>query len=270
MSKQVPAVSTKLSVAVARSALLEGFRQAEGRNPTGNVLALLMAQSALETGNWQQIQNNNFGNLKTGSSWEGDWTTFPCGESGTSYPAGDPHCFFRSYPTPGAGAADYVRLLTRRAHWREGLLSGSPVEFNEALSRRDNEAGIYPYYTADPTRYGNLLLNRFERYGGLTADPKAQTDSGGSSVGEQPSGSSGSPARKPAFAEYPQGSTDLPTVRVGMVGLAVEVVQRALGAKPDGVFGPLTERAVMAKQNALNLLPDGIVGPKTWRGLVTR
>lgn len=56
-----------------------------------------------------------------------------------------------------------------------------------------------------------------------------------------------------------------PTLRRGSTGPAVEVIQRFLGLKPDGVFGPLTENAVRQYQKMRGLTVDGIVGGETWR-----
>ncbi len=53
------------------------------------------------------------------------------------------------------------------------------------------------------------------------------------------------------------------TVRVGSKGNTVSAVQRALGIASDGVFGPMTERAVKAWQAANDLTADGIIGPKS-------
>ncbi|MCL2527714.1 MAG: peptidoglycan-binding protein [Defluviitaleaceae bacterium] len=60
----------------------------------------------------------------------------------------------------------------------------------------------------------------------------------------------------------------------GMQGPSIKQVQErlnALGAVPqlaaDGVFGPLTERAVVAFQGQRNLNADGIVGAVTWNEL---
>lgn len=58
-----------------------------------------------------------------------------------------------------------------------------------------------------------------------------------------------------------------PTIWQGATGPHVEALQRALGVKPDGAFGPKTRTAVAAFQKSRQLLPDGIVGRMTWAAL---
>jgi murein DD-endopeptidase MepM/ murein hydrolase activator NlpD len=53
-------------------------------------------------------------------------------------------------------------------------------------------------------------------------------------------------------------------IRKGSKGIDVQRIQRAVKVKPDGIFGPITERAVRAYQKRHGLQVDGIVGPKTW------
>jgi hypothetical protein len=53
-------------------------------------------------------------------------------------------------------------------------------------------------------------------------------------------------------------------------GTAVVRVQRALGVTADGVFGPLTERAVKRFQRRRGLRADGVVGSATRRALGLR
>jgi N-acetyl-anhydromuramyl-L-alanine amidase AmpD len=60
---------------------------------------------------------------------------------------------------------------------------------------------------------------------------------------------------------------DRPTLRQGATGEDVTAMQKALGLKADGAFGPKTRSAVVALQSSRSLLPDGIVGRMTWRAL---
>jgi hypothetical protein len=62
----------------------------------------------------------------------------------------------------------------------------------------------------------------------------------------------------------------LPTVRFGSRGEPVRVLQRALGVRVDGWFGPQTRTAVLRFQRANKLKADGIVGPQTWAKITRR
>jgi peptidoglycan hydrolase-like protein with peptidoglycan-binding domain len=61
----------------------------------------------------------------------------------------------------------------------------------------------------------------------------------------------------------------LRTIQRWWVGDDVAMLQRYLGLKDDGYFGPDTEKAVKRYQMSQDLKADGIVGPKTW-GKITR
>ena len=54
------------------------------------------------------------------------------------------------------------------------------------------------------------------------------------------------------------------TLRKGDSGDGVVIIQKILDLKPDGDFGPNTEKSVIALQTAVGLKADGIVGTKTW------
>lgn len=64
-----------------------------------------------------------------------------------------------------------------------------------------------------------------------------------------------------------------PTLRVGSRGSAVVALQRRLNAlrywcgTADGVFGQLTQQAVIALQKVAGITRDGICGPVTWSQL---
>jgi peptidoglycan hydrolase-like protein with peptidoglycan-binding domain len=56
-------------------------------------------------------------------------------------------------------------------------------------------------------------------------------------------------------------------LKLGSRGENVKILQRSLGLKDDGMFGPRTEAAVKRWQSENGLLADGIVGPKTWSAM---
>lgn len=53
------------------------------------------------------------------------------------------------------------------------------------------------------------------------------------------------------------------TLSQGNTGTDVKRVQALVGAKVDGIYGPLTESKVKAWQKSKRLTPDGIFGPKS-------
>lgn len=58
-------------------------------------------------------------------------------------------------------------------------------------------------------------------------------------------------------------------LKLGSKGDEVKTLQSKLNLVEDGIFGPITEEAVMDFQRRNNLISDGIVGPKTWEKLST-
>lgn len=73
-----------------------------------------------------------------------------------------------------------------------------------------------------------------------------------------------------AIRPYPEGKIfklNNPYMRDGKGETDIQAIQRAVGVNPDGVYGPITEKAVRAYQNRMGLKVDGIVGQKTWNVL---
>lgn len=64
--------------------------------------------------------------------------------------------------------------------------------------------------------------------------------------------------------EYTSVTAELPVLKQGSSGRAVNVWQTIAGAKTDGVFGPATAAATRAWQKSRGLTADGVVGLKTW------
>lgn len=160
----VPNKLTRLRPQDAAAALAAAYEQLTGIAPAQPVLGLLIAQSALETADWQSIHNFNFGNQKAGSSYP-MIVQFRCSEivNGVEqfYEPPAPECNFRAYETSASGALDYLRVLRGREHWWQGLHTGDPSAFVDALATPPR------YFTASPALYKRVLIERLEQYGSL-------------------------------------------------------------------------------------------------------
>ncbi|MGB3517154.1 MAG: peptidoglycan-binding protein [Elainellaceae cyanobacterium] len=114
--------------------------------------------------------------------------------------------------------------------------------------------------------------------GQAAAEPTEPTETPAASVPfpspslETPSESAApaAPGEAPVEEAIAPSTADLPVLRLGMRGSAVERLQerlRVLGvysAPIDGIFGPATQAAVQDIQQRNRLNADGIVGPATW------
>jgi uncharacterized protein YkwD len=75
--------------------------------------------------------------------------------------------------------------------------------------------------------------------------------------------------RKPMTATKVAGTkaSARPTLRYGNRGSAVKLVQRRLGVRQTGYFGPVTRAAVKKFQRQKGWRATGVVGATTWRAL---
>ena len=124
--------------------------------------------------------------------------------------------------------------------------------------------GVYGPQTA-------RLVKQFQRAHGLTADGivgPATWQALGVSKSEPVLKRVPHHRRHRAHAAHHGGGRRSP--RVTSRGPSVRLAQRRLGIGADGVFGPLTQRAVRAFQRAHGLSADGIIGPATWQALGVR
>ena len=158
---------TPLTREEAARALSAAYQQLTGALPTAGVLALLLSQSALETGNWQKIHNFNFGNAKAALDYS-LIVQFRCSELDQQgvehfFDPPDPHCNFRAYNDAASGALDYLRVLHNRPTWWQGLHTEDPSSFVDALVTPPK------YFTANPDRYKRTLTALFESFRPLAA-----------------------------------------------------------------------------------------------------
>lgn len=156
---QLETKNTPLTPEQAAEALSAAYQAVAGNVPTSDVLALLLAQSGHETADWQKLPNYAFGGVKA--------------TSGTPYvqafvtPEGDPPkhyvLAFAAYPSAEAGAEAYVRTLEARAPWWQGLHSGVPETFVDAL--RSIPGALY--FTGNQDDYLASLRARVDRFSDL-------------------------------------------------------------------------------------------------------
>lgn len=184
-----PAEKTVVKLRDILVAMAVGWRDALGTVPSADAVRLLAAHSALETGHWKSMWNNNLGNIKSRRGDERGHTFFACNEilanaqarayvaqakprtdgkpglnaaitrdrgDGTSivwfYPSHE-GCRFRAYPTLREGVADYIALLVNHKRFKTCwpfVEAGDPVGFSRALKAAR-------YYTADESVYTNSV-----------------------------------------------------------------------------------------------------------------
>ena len=157
----VPNRLTPLDATEAGRVLFAAYTVMTGKSPSDAVGALLLAQSALETGNWQKIHNYNFGNIKARADYP-QIVQFRCSEvlNGVEqfFDPPDPHCNFRAYSNATDGAVDYMKVLHSHPHWWQGLHTGDPSAYVDALATAPK------YFTANAATYKRTLTALFNQF----------------------------------------------------------------------------------------------------------
>lgn len=178
---------TPLTFEEAAEALGHALRDALGQKPSDGVLALTLAKCELETARFRSIWRWNFGNIKAGADYVGQFTCIELNEVLTeggvrrvvwfapggrldrkggrvvaeahAVPPGHPQTRMRAHANRFDGAFAYVDFMHRdkrgavRPMWR-ALLLGEPVAFVRAMKA----AG---YFTADETTYAKAVASLF-------------------------------------------------------------------------------------------------------------
>jgi len=152
---------TPQEVALAFRSALETLM---GKTPSNAFLALLVAQSALETGRWKSIHCFNFGNVKASPTYVGLYCQFRCNEvlKGKVVWFNPPHpqCNFRAFESAETGSIDHIRFLSqskRYAYAWQVAQTGMPLAFVDALKH----AG---YFTADEAPYARAVASLWKEY----------------------------------------------------------------------------------------------------------
>ena len=179
-----------------------------------------------------QKANNLFG-IKANKAWKGDYVTMPTKEFvNGKYITVDAK--FRKYSSWEASINDHSKFLTDNKRY-SNLIGVRDYKLACKLIKEDG-------YATSPT-YTKTLTDTIEKYKLYLWD---------SQVPSEPV---------------------LPTLRLGDRNDYVLHWQKYLQmcllytGKIDGIFGPLTEKAVKDWQKAQGLVADGIIGAKTWAKL---
>lgn len=167
---QLTPFSFDVAAEAMRAALMDALK---GQHPTDDTMSLALAKTALETGRWQYIHCYNWGNIKAGQSYVGQYTAFACNEvlggkvvwfapggrlaqkggpvvaEASPLPPGHYQTRFRAYANQYDGAYEYVDFVASGRYvdaWKE-LLVGDADGYVNALHAKG-------YFTADPAVYG--------------------------------------------------------------------------------------------------------------------
>lgn len=152
----IPDKLTQMSKEDAIVAFYQAYCQVVGDEPKDKALAILVAQSCLETGWWKSIHNFNFGNIKAGSTYEGYYCQYRCNEIINGhiewFDPPHPQTNFRAYLSAGAGATEHMAFLSKRAHYAKAwaaALSGDPTAYVKELKAAGYfTASLDPYLQA--------------------------------------------------------------------------------------------------------------------------
>lgn len=184
----VPARLTPLTFDEASAALSAALRDALGaKPPSREALALACAKSALETWRWRSIWNSNFGNIKAGPQYAGNYCTIELNEvlrekgpdgklrdvvvwfsprgrldrkggkvvaEPYEDPPGHPQTRMRAYANRFDGAFSYVDFVATgryRAAWQK-LLAGDAAGYVHALK-------LAGYFTAPEADYAKGVIS---------------------------------------------------------------------------------------------------------------
>lgn len=157
----LPDKLTPLTPDEAAAALATAYRRVTGKAPTRKILALLVGQTALETGDWKSLHNFNVGNSKASAS-DPYYTGFRCWElvNGEKvwFAADDPMCRFTAHLTAADGAEHFIRMLMRRPNWWAGLQTGTIDGYVAGLTSRP------AYFTANAGEYARGMAARMDRF----------------------------------------------------------------------------------------------------------
>ena len=127
------------------SSYMRAFKTVTGEVPSMRMLGMVLAQSALETGQWKHMWEWNPANITTQ------------GKRGFYRLPGDPHKY-APYPNRDTGASAHIALLAKKYPKSMGLmLTATPGEVAEMLKQEG-------FYEAPSGPYGDQMTKLFNQF----------------------------------------------------------------------------------------------------------
>ena len=165
---------TNLSLVDVLRGIRSAYNTLEGTDPSNQCLAILTAQSALESGRWRSCHRFNLGNVKAGQSYEGYYCQFRCNEiiKGKVEWFDPPHSQtnFRAFMNLETGCLDQVAILKRRFSVAYAAAkSGDAPLFVHALK-------ISGYFTANEAPYLKAVISLTNEYARTLVEPQRDTE----------------------------------------------------------------------------------------------
>lgn len=133
------------------------------------------------------------------------------------------------------------------------------IIFNRRIMNRDIGNFAPRYYSGANPHDKHVHISLYQ-----SASAERNTQSWGLAKAKAVAGGGGS-SSSPTYLPV-AGAT--PLVKPYSKGEPVKRIQKAVGVKVDGYYGPSTVKAVKAFQAAHGLASDGDVGPNTWKAIL--
>lgn len=163
----VDAVKTPLTDAQAAYYLKLAFKEVTGDEPSLDSLAIIWAQTTLETGHFRSCYNGNVGNIKKLPNQK--YTSFKCSEiiNGKEefFVPYHPQTFFAAWDDPLGGMVAYIQFL-KRPRYKDAyaqLVAGNAIKYSAALK-------VAGYFTADLIGYTKGVVSLSEQFKNHSAE----------------------------------------------------------------------------------------------------
>lgn len=171
IAKELPRTYTQISPVRFAEIMAEAYKRVYGQSPTVQMLGMIWAQSAMESGSDKgfSLMNNNVGNISVGlnSEWVKSgqpYVHFNTTEFSSAGKGKNTDMYFKAFPTPLDGAIYYLNFVKKNypgsiAAPGEPSWKGSGMAFDDAIYLASKT-----YYTANIPGYAKGMDRYFANF----------------------------------------------------------------------------------------------------------